>query len=95
MKRKITVLGGFLGSGRSLALKFGFYEKFHRQNRLEIVEIFDWSPKKGYSDPLNNRSPSPNNEFRGGPGGPGTGFCGPGGGFSGNRSSATRYCYYD
>ena len=23
----------------SLALKFGFYEKFHRQNRLEIVEI--------------------------------------------------------
>ena len=29
--------GGFLGSGRSLALKFGFYKKFHRQNWLEIV----------------------------------------------------------
>ena len=30
--------GGFLGSGRFLALKFGFYKKFHRQNWLEIVE---------------------------------------------------------
>ena len=29
--------GGFLGSGRFLALKFGFYKKFHRQNWLEIV----------------------------------------------------------
>ena len=29
--------GGFLGSGRSLALKFGFYKKYHRQNWLEIV----------------------------------------------------------
>ena len=29
--------GGFLGSGRFLALKFRFYEKFHRQNWLEIV----------------------------------------------------------
>ena len=28
--------GGFLGSGRFLALKFRFYEKFHRQNRLEM-----------------------------------------------------------
>ena len=28
--------GGFLGSGRFLALKFGFYEEFHRQNWLEI-----------------------------------------------------------
>ena len=28
--------GGFLGSGRFLALKFGFYKKFHRQNRLEM-----------------------------------------------------------
>ena len=28
-----------------------------------------------------------NNEYRGGPGGPGTGFCSPGGGFSGNRRS--------
>ena len=28
-----------------------------------------------------------NNEYRGGPGGPGTGFCSPGGGFSGSRSS--------
>ena len=29
--------GGFLGSGRFLALKFRFYKKFHRQNWLEIV----------------------------------------------------------
>ena len=29
--------GGFLGSGRFLVLKFGFYKKFHRQNWLEIV----------------------------------------------------------
>ena len=30
--------GGFLGSGRFLALKFGFYKKFHRQNWLETKE---------------------------------------------------------
>ena len=29
----------------------------------------------------------PNNEYGGGPGGPGTGFCSRGGGFSGNRRS--------
>ena len=27
--------GGFLGSGRFLALKFGFYEKFPRQNHRQ------------------------------------------------------------
>ena len=30
--------GGFLGFWSSLALKFGFCKKFHRQNWLEIVE---------------------------------------------------------
>ena len=35
----------------------------------------------------NNRPRGANNESRGGPGGPGTGFCSPGGGFSGSRRS--------
>ena len=39
------------------------------------------------SETLNNRIGGPNNEYRGGPGGPGTGFCSPGGGFSGSRRS--------
>ena len=34
-----------------------------------------------YSKTLHNRT-GPNNEYRGGPGGPGRGFEGPGGGFS-------------
>ena len=40
--------GSFLGSGRFLALKVGFYKKFHRQNWLEIVGKQDFGPKKGY-----------------------------------------------
>jgi len=36
---------------------------------------------------LNNRPWGANNESLGGPGGPGTGFCTPGGGFSGSRCS--------
>ena len=40
--------GGFLGFWSSLALKFGFYKKFHRQNWLEIVGKQDFGPKKGY-----------------------------------------------
>ena len=38
------------------------------------------APYAANFEALNNRSP-PNNEFPGGPGGPGAGFCGPGGGF--------------
>ena len=38
--------GGFLGSARFLTLKFGFYEKFHRQNWLEIVGKQKYDPKK-------------------------------------------------
>ena len=34
-----------------------------------------------YSKTSNNRTGGANNEYRGGPGGPGTGFCSPGGGF--------------
>ena len=34
-----------------------------------------------YSETVNNRTGGANNEYRGGPGGPGTGFCSPGGGF--------------
>ena len=34
----------------------------------------------GYSKTDNNRTQGANNEYTGGPGGPGTGFCGPGGG---------------
>ena len=40
-----------------------------------------------YFKTLNNRPWGANNESLGGPGGPGTGFCSPGGGFSGNRRS--------
>ena len=40
--------GSFLRFWRSLALKFGFYKKFHRQNWLEIVGKQDFGPKKGY-----------------------------------------------
>ena len=39
--------GSFLGSGTFLALKFRFYEKFHRQNWLEIVGKQDLGQKKG------------------------------------------------
>ena len=38
-------------------------------------------PKTYYSKTLNNRTGGANKEYRGGPGGPGTGFCSPGGGF--------------
>ena len=34
-----------------------------------------------YSKTLNNRTGGPNNEYRGGPGGPGSSFCSSGGGF--------------
>ena len=40
-----------------------------------------------YSKTPHNRTGGANNEYRGGPGGPGTGFCSPGGGFSGSRRS--------
>ena len=40
-----------------------------------------------YFKTLNNRPWGANNESLGGPGGPGTGFCSPGGGFSGSRRS--------
>ena len=38
----------FLGSGRFLALKFGFYKKFHRQNWLEIVGKQKYSQVSGF-----------------------------------------------
>ena len=41
----------------------------------------------GVSKTVNSRTGGANNEHRGGPGGPGTGFCNPGGGLSGSRSS--------
>ena len=37
-------------------------------------------PKKEYTKTLNNRTRGANYEYRGGPGGPGTGCCSPGGG---------------
>ena len=42
---------------------------------------------RDYFKTLNNRPWGANNESLGGPGGPGTGFCSPGGGFSGSRRS--------
>ena len=49
-----------------------------------------WKIRKShikYFKTLNNRPWGANNESLGGPGGPGTGFCSPGGGFSGSRRS--------
>ena len=40
-----------------------------------------------YSETLNNRTGGPINSYGGGPRGPGTGFCSPGGGFRGNNRS--------
>ena len=37
--------GSFLGFWRLLALKFGFYKKFHRQNRLETSRRLQESTK--------------------------------------------------
>ena len=48
-----------------------------------------------YSKTLNNRTRGANNEYRGGPGGPGTGFCSPGGGFLALVAVvACHYVYY-
>ena len=44
--------GGFLGSGRFLALKFRFYKKFHRQNWLEIVGSKKFRPWISVSFPF-------------------------------------------
>ena len=44
-----------------------------------------WPPT--HSKTLNNRTGGANNEYRGGPGGPGIDLCGPGGSFSGSRNS--------
>ena len=43
--------------------------------------------RKTYFKTLNKPPWGANNESLGGPGGPGTGFCSPGGGFSDNRRS--------
>ena len=40
-----------------------------------MVRTYDPKP---YSKTVNNRTGGANKEYRGGPGGPGTGFCGPG-----------------
>ena len=50
-------------------------------------EFFRKFVRENYSKTSNNRTGGANNEYRGGPGGPGTGFCSPGGGFSDSRSS--------
>ncbi len=42
---------------------------------------------------VNDRTGGDNNEYRGDPGGPDTGFCSPGGGFSGTDMVARHYGY--
>ena len=49
--------------------------------------------KTKYSKAANNRTPGANNEYTGGPGGPGTGFCGPGGGLVVINVVASHYVY--
>ena len=46
--------------------------------------------KLQYSKTANKRTPGATNEYTGGLG---AGFCGPGGGFSGNGEVASQYCY--
>ena len=48
---------------------------------------YDQKNKHRYFKTLSNRPWGANNESLGGPGGPGIGFCSPGGGFSGSRPS--------
>ena len=75
--------GGFLGSGRSLALKFRFYEKFPRQNHPRTTP---GRPKQCFCFVFCFVFV--------GFGGPGGGFGAPGGGFfSTGSSSALRYFY--
>ena len=45
------------------------------------IFLFGIRPAALYFKTLNNRPWGANNESLGGPGGPGTGFCSPGGGF--------------
>ena len=47
---------------------------------FKILKLFKCSTFV-YSKTANNRTPGSNNEYTGNPGGPGTGFCNPGGGF--------------
>ena len=68
--------GGFLGSGRFLALKFRFYKKFHRQNWLENVGKQKYDPKKGYIGPVSTKTHSGDSDGTGGSGVSG-GFPGP------------------
>ena len=86
----------FLGSRRSLALKFGFYAKSHLQNRLEMSGRLQKPPKtsifrvkkiKKYQCRKIFRAETLFNLL------PGGGFGRPGGGFSIGNSSAMRYCY--
>ena len=49
--------------------------------------IRSWGYTLTYSKTLNNRTTTPNNEYRGGPGGPGNGFGGPRGRLLDNRRS--------
>ena len=60
---------------------------------------FLWLPRVntivyGYSKTVNNRTGGANNEYRGCPGGPGTGFCSAGGGFLVLVAVVACHCLY-
>ena len=55
--------------------------------------FYENDKKINYSKTSINRTGGANNEYRGGPGGPGTGFCGPGGGLVVIEVVASHHCY--
>ena len=75
-----------------------FLEGFEVQGVSDQVRGLGFIRPKGpetrthYFQTLNKRTRGADNEYRGGPGGPGTGFCNPGGGFSGSRRSGKPLC---
>ena len=64
----------------------------HKENRFSGASgleppVFNVFSMVSYSETLNNLTGDPNNDYGVGPGGPGTGFCSPAGGFSDNGRS--------
>ena len=77
------------GSCSGNCIREMFREVFQENFRDSFQGIFF---RFSYSKTLNNRTGWANNEYRGGPGGPGTGFCSPGDGFL--VLVAVVACYY-
>ena len=66
-----------------------FWDMFRRRVFFFILCF----PCSSYSKTANNRTTGDNNEYNSGPGGPGTGFCGPVGGLVVIEVVASHHCY--